>query len=65
MDKYKISFLPTSRSRKMKTIFLYANTDVEVINNAKKRIKILYPDNELISIQGPDYGFIDLPGRGK
>jgi len=65
MDKYKVSFLPTQRSRKMKSIFVYANTNDEVIQSAKKRLKLLYPDNELISIQAPDYEFIDIPGQIK
>ena len=60
MNKYRVCFLPTKRSRKMKTFFVYANTDAKAILNAKDEMKRLYYDNEIISIQRPDHGFIDL-----
>ena len=61
MDKYKVSFLPTKRSRKMKSFFLYAVSDAEVIQNADDEMSRRFPDGKVISIQGPDFGFIDLP----
>lgn len=60
MKKYKVSYLPTARSRKIKSFFLYASSNKIVINNAKDELKRRFRDGALISIQGPDYSFIDL-----
>ncbi len=58
MEKYKITFLPTSRSRKMKAFFIYAAFDSEAIQNANDEINRRFPGGKVISIQGPDHGFI-------
>lgn len=60
MEKYKISYLPTSRSRKMKTLFIYAISNGGAVIAAEIEINRLYPDGELISIQGPNFEFIDI-----
>ena len=65
MKKYKITYLPTGRSRKMKSFFLYAVSNAEAIQNADDEMSRRFPDGKVISIQGPDYEFIDLLGRGK
>jgi len=65
MEKYKVSFLPTKRSRKMRSFFLYASSNDAAIKAAKIGINRRFPDGRVISIQGPDHGFIDLPGRVK
>jgi len=61
MDKYKVSFLPTKKSRKMKSYFLYALSDKGAIKAAEIEINRRFPGGEIISIQGPDHGFIDIP----
>jgi len=63
MNKYKISFLPTHRSRKMHTLFFYASNDKLAINKAEERVHEQHPDGEVISLQGPDHQFIDLKGN--
>ena len=60
MNKYKVTFLPTSISRKMRSVFIYANNDAGAISTADDNIKGQYPTGEVISIQGPDRSFIDL-----
>ena len=60
MEKYKVSFLPTSKSRKMKTLFVYASSIRGAVIAAKIEITRLYPDGTLVSIQGADREFIDL-----
>ena len=59
MNKYKVTFLPTSISRKMRSVFIYANNDTRAISTAGDNIKGQYPTGEVISIQRPDRSFID------
>ena len=65
MNKYKVSFLPTHRSRKMHTLFFYASNDKLAINKAGERVRQQYPDGEVISLQGPDHQFIDLEEKNE
>ena len=60
MEKYKVSFLPTSRSRKMKSFFIYAAFDGEAIQNADDEINRRFPGGKVVSVQGPDHGFVNL-----
>ncbi len=60
MNKYKASFLPTGRSRKMRSLFFYASNDAEAIAKVEEQVRRQYPDGEVISLQGPDKQFIDL-----
>ena len=60
MKKYKVTFLPTSRSRKMKAFFIYAAFDSEAIQNADDEINRRFPGGKVVSVQGPDHGFVNL-----
>jgi len=59
----KVSYLPTHRSRKMRTLFFYASNDRVAIKSAGLRVHEQHPDGEVISLQGPDHQFIDLKGE--
>ena len=63
MNKYKASFLPTGRSRKMRSLFFYASNDKVAIATVGERVLEQHPDGEVISLQGPDRQFIDLKGE--
>ena len=63
MNKYKASFLPTGRSRKIRSLFFYASNDVAAIAMVEERVREQHPDGEVISLQGPDKRFIDLKGE--
>ena len=60
MNKYKATFLPTGRSRKMHSLFFYASNDKAAIATVGERVREQHLDGEVISLQGPDHGFIDL-----
>ena len=60
MEKYKVSFLPTSKSRKMKALFIYAGSKKGAVVAAEIEMYRRFPGSQLISIQGPDHEFIDL-----
>ena len=60
MNKYKASFLPTGRSRKMRSLFFYASNDTAAIAMVEERVREQHPDGEVISLQGPNRQFMDL-----
>ncbi len=63
VNKYKATFLPTGRSRKTRSLFFYASNDKVAIAKVGERVGWQYPDGVVISLQGPDRGFIDLEGE--
>ncbi len=60
MNKYKASFLPTGRSRKMRSLFFYASNDKVAIARVGEQVRWQHPDGVVISLQGPDKRFLDL-----
>ena len=63
MIKYKASYLPTQRSRKMHSLFFYASSDAVAVDTVGERVRGHHPGGEVISLQGPDKQFIDLEGK--
>ena len=60
MNKYKASFLPTGRSRKIRSLFFYTSNDAVAINTVEERVREQHPDGEVISLQGPDKQFLEI-----
>ena len=58
--RYKASYLPTSRSRKMRSFFVQAGKDKGAVVEARDKMSTLYPGGVLISVQRPDRQFIDM-----
>ncbi len=63
MNKYKASFLPTGRSRKMRSLFFYASDDAVAIATVEERVREQHSDGVVISLQGSGRQFIDLKGE--
>ncbi len=60
VNKYKATFLPTSRSRKIRSLFFYASNDRVAVNTVGERVREQHPDGEVISLQGPDKLFLEV-----
>jgi len=61
-EKYKASYLPTKRSRKLRTIFVYAANDDEAVAKTGEELSRRFMDFDLISVQRPDRTFIGKEG---
>ncbi len=60
MNKYKASFLPTGRSRKIRSLFFYASNDKAAIATVGERVREQHPIADVISLQGPDKQFMEI-----